>query len=144
MGSDKSHNRKAIFAAKHSSGGEGMLKAENPVLLKDRSTLASQTWRLNPTPPPPAHPGSENSLSPLPTLTSHIFERIQRCCCCCSVAQSCLTLCNSMDCSAPGSSVHRISLARDLEWAAISSFRGYSRHRDRTRVSDMGRRILYH
>ena len=37
------------------------------------------------------------------------------------VAHSCLTLCNSMDCSMLGSSVHRISQARTLEGAAIPS-----------------------
>ena len=36
------------------------------------------------------------------------------------VTQSCLTLCNPMDCSPPGSSVHRILQARILEWVAIS------------------------
>ena len=36
------------------------------------------------------------------------------------VAQSCLTLCNHMDCSPPGSSVHEIFQARILEWVAIS------------------------
>ena len=36
------------------------------------------------------------------------------------VAQSCLTLCNSMDCSLPGSSTHGISQARVLEWVAIA------------------------
>ena len=36
------------------------------------------------------------------------------------VAQSCRTLCDPMDCSLPGSSVHGISQARVLEWAAIS------------------------
>ena len=36
------------------------------------------------------------------------------------VAQSCPTLCNPMDCSLPGSSVHRIFWARVLEWGAIS------------------------
>ena len=36
-------------------------------------------------------------------------------------AQSCLTLCDPMDCSSPGSSVHRIFQARILEWVAISS-----------------------
>ena len=36
------------------------------------------------------------------------------------VAQSCLTLCNSMDCSLPGSSVHGILQARVLEWGAIA------------------------
>ena len=37
------------------------------------------------------------------------------CCCCCSVTKSCLTLCDPMDCSTPGSSVHGISQARILE-----------------------------
>ena len=36
------------------------------------------------------------------------------------VALSCLSLCNSMDCSPPGSSVHGILQARTLEWVAIS------------------------
>jgi len=34
--------------------------------------------------------------------------------------QSCLTLCNPMDCSLPGFSVHGILQARTLEWVAIS------------------------
>ena len=33
--------------------------------------------------------------------------------------QSCLTLCNPMDCSLPGSSVHGILQARVLEWVAL-------------------------
>ena len=37
------------------------------------------------------------------------------------VAQSCPTLCNPMDCSLPGSSVHGIFQARVLEWGAISN-----------------------
>ena len=36
------------------------------------------------------------------------------------VAQSCLTLCNPMDCSLPGSSVHGIFQARVLEWGVIA------------------------
>ena len=39
----------------------------------------------------------------------------------CSVTQACLTLCDLMDCSPPGSSVHGILQARILEWVAISS-----------------------
>ena len=42
----------------------------------------------------------------------------------CLVAQPCLILCDPMDCSPPGSSVHGISQARVLEWVAISSYRG--------------------
>ena len=37
-----------------------------------------------------------------------------------SVAQSCLTLCDPMDCILPGSSVHEILQARILEEVAIS------------------------
>ena len=40
------------------------------------------------------------------------------------VFQSCLTLCDPMDCSLPGSSLHGILQARVLEWVAISFFRG--------------------
>ena len=36
------------------------------------------------------------------------------------VAQSCLTLCDPMDCSQPGSSIHGIFQARVLEWGAIA------------------------
>ena len=39
---------------------------------------------------------------------------------CVLVAQSCPTLCNPMDCSPPGPSVHGILQARTLEWVAIS------------------------
>ena len=38
-------------------------------------------------------------------------------CLCMLVTQLCLTLCNSMDCSPPGSSVHGILQARILEWS---------------------------
>ena len=42
-----------------------------------------------------------------------------------SVAESCLTLCNPMDCSLPGSSVHGTLQARMLELVVISSSRGF-------------------
>ena len=48
------------------------------------------------------------------------------------VAQSCPTLCNPMDYSPPGSSVHGILQARILEWVAIPFSRGSSPPRDRT------------
>ena len=51
------------------------------------------------------------------------------------VAQSCLTLCNPMDYSLPGSSVHGIFQTRVLEWVAIAFSRGSSQPRDWTRVS---------
>ena len=49
------------------------------------------------------------------------------------VAQSCLTLCNPMNCGLPGSSVHGILQARILEWEAISFPKGSSLHRDLNR-----------
>ena len=51
------------------------------------------------------------------------------------VAQSCPTLCNPMDCSLPGSSVHRILQARILKWVTIPFSRGSSQPRDQTQVS---------
>ena len=58
------------------------------------------------------------------------------------VAQSCPTLCDPMDCSLPGSSVHGIFQAIVLEWIAISFSRGSSRPRDRTRDSRIVDRCL--
>ena len=49
------------------------------------------------------------------------------------VSQFCLDLCNPMDCSLPGSSVHGISQARILEWVAIPFSGGSSQPRDQTR-----------
>ena len=68
-------------------------------------------------------------------------------CMCAKSFQLCPILCNPMDCSPPGSSVHRIVQARILEWVAISYSRGAPQPRDLTcisYVSCIGRRILYH
>ena len=61
--------------------------------------------------------------------------------------QSCLTLCDPMDCSLPGFSVHVILQARTLEWVAMPSSRRFSWPRDQTCVSCgllHGRWIPYH
>ena len=58
------------------------------------------------------------------------------------VAQSCLTLCDPMDCSLPGSSIHGIFQTRVLEWVAISFSRGSSQPRDRTVVSCIAGRLF--
>ena len=66
---------------------------------------------------------------------------------CVKLLQLCPTLCDPMDCSPPGSSVHGTFLARILEFVAMSSSRGSSQHRDQTRISYascIGRPILYH
>ena len=65
----------------------------------------------------------------------------------CSAAQLSPTLCHSMDCSSPGSSVHGISQARILEWVAISSSRESSwptEGNNVTGVCCIGRRLLSH
>ena len=56
----------------------------------------------------------------------------------CSIAHSCLTLCDPVDCSPPGSSVHEILQARILEWVAMPSSGGSSRPRGRTCLSCLG------
>ena len=49
-----------------------------------------------------------------------------------------------MDCSSPGSPVHRTFQVRILEWVPISYFRRSCRPRDGTSISCNGRQILYH
>ena len=54
---------------------------------------------------------------------------------CVQSLQLCLTLCDPIDCSPPGSSVHRILQARILEWVVMHSSRESSQPRDQSRVS---------
>ena len=65
---------------------------------------------------------------------AHVLNRVYFGCCWavhgCSVTHLCLTLCDPMDCSPPGSSVHGIFQARILELVGISYSRGLSWPRD--------------
>ena len=66
---------------------------------------------------------------------------------CAKSVQMCLNLCDAMDCSLSGFSVHGILQARILEWVATSFFRGSSWPRDQTHfsyVSCTGGQVLYH
>ena len=54
------------------------------------------------------------------------------------------TLCDSMDCRPPGSSVHGILQARILEWGAMLSSKESFQPRDQTQVSCIGRLFLHH
>ena len=63
-------------------------------------------------------------------------------CVCVLFTKSCLTLCDPMNCSPPGSSVHGISKARILEWVAIPFSRGSFWHRDWTQVSCIAGRFF--
>ena len=68
------------------------------------------------------------------SLHIHVFKCL---CACMLILFSCVTLCDPMDCSPPGSSVHGILQERTLEWVAIPF------SRDRTLVSCIGSQILY-
>ena len=59
------------------------------------------------------------------------------------VTKSRLTLCDLMDCSLPGSSVHGISQSRILEWVALSASRESPSPKGQTHSSCIGRQILY-
>ena len=72
---------------------------------------------------------------------------VRVCVCVYLVAQSRLTLCDSMDCNPPGFSFYEIFPARILEWVAITSSRGFSQLRVWTHfscISCIGRWILNH
>ena len=82
------------------------------------------------------------------SLIAHFEYSFLQCACVpAKLLQSCLTLCDSIDYSPAGSSVHGILQARILEWVAMPAFRGSSQPRDQTLVSYIfciGRQLLYH
>ena len=100
--------------------------------------------------------------SPVDCWNPILFNSIYFCCCCFSqpttcqhlktgkwsevkwseVTQLCPTLCDPMDYSLSGSSVHGIFQARVLEWIAISFSRGSSQPRNRTWVSHIAGRCF--
>ena len=61
----------------------------------------------------------------------------------CSLPQLCLTLCDPMDLSPSGSSIHGISQLRMLEWDSIFFSRGSSQPREGPHISCIGRWILH-
>ena len=63
-------------------------------------------------------------------------------CPCAQSLQSCLTLCDPMDCSLQGSFIYGILQARILEWVAIPSSRGSSWPRDQTWVPRIVGRVF--
>ena len=77
---------------------------------------------------------------PLPCVTVGwcSLNDLHACCSCAQLLQSFPTLCNSVDFSPPGSSIHGILQARILEWVAISFSRGSSQPRDQTSNSCFG------
>ena len=62
----------------------------------------------------------------------------------CLITKLCQTLCNHVDCSPPGSSVHGIFQAKILEWVAIYFSRGSSLTQGLNLPLPHCRQILYH
>ena len=84
----------------------------------------------------------QNCLWRLMQMCVYVWEHVHA-----KLLQWCPTLCNPMDRSPSGSSVHWILQARVLEWVAMPSSRGSSQPRDQTcvsYVSGTSRRVLYH
>ena len=61
-------------------------------------------------------------------VSTDVFSRVQ--------------LCNPMDCSLPGSSIHGISQARILKWVAISFSRGFSQPWDQNHICSLADRFF--
>ena len=62
----------------------------------------------------------------------------------CAQLLSHVQLCDLMDCSPPGSSVHGILQARMLEWVAMPSSKGSSQPRIEPISPSLADKILYH
>ena len=77
-----------------------------------------------------AHP-----ISPIPLSPSLCFTFLHGTWVCAKSIHSCLTLCDVMYYSLPGSFVHGILQAGILEWVAVPSSRGSSPPRDPTHIS---------
>ena len=71
-----------------------------------------------------------------------IILRPNAVCVCVLVTQLCPTLCDPMDCSPLGTSVHGILQTRILEWVYVPFSRGSSWPRDQTRISHIGSRFF--
>ena len=132
------------------SGGDG-IPVELFQILKDDvvkvlHSICQQVWKSQQWPqawkrsvfiPIPRKAMPKNAQATTQLHSSHMLVSESE------VAQSCPTLCDPMDCSLPGSSVHGIFQAIVLEWIAISFSRGSSQPRDRTRVSRIVDRRLH-
>ena len=81
---------------------------------------------------------SDSGLYPAPYLNASL----EYLCCRCLAAKSRPTLCDPMNCSLPGSSIHGILQARILECVAMLSSGGSSQPRNRTKVSCIAGRFF--
>ena len=149
---DNSPSRWVLFSSFHKWGNW-----DSKFKLAETSCLQLIEWDLNPGLPNSdvrmvsGNVSTKEGLSPLAFKTSNsqkvsqpfpasLEQGLAGCynlsiCCVWLTAQLCPTLCDPMDGSPPGSSVHWILQARLLEWVAIPSSRGSSQPRDQTQFS---------
>ena len=118
--------QKKSCASKYDTVWLSTLKRPSDVLLRIyvveqlECICSSQLWKKTQE-PMLAETGHRSTRVPVPDGSeTGLLDAV------CSAAQSCPTLCDSMDCSLPGSSVHGILQASILEWVAISSSRASS------------------
>ena len=104
------------------------LTAQNKKNIPNHRSIASQTCLTSPL---YSHLNLQKKLRNTPKVKVEVFIR-----------QSCLTLCDSMDCSSPSSFVQGILQARILKWVAISFSRAFSPSRDQTQVSCIAGRFF--
>ena len=94
--------------------------------------LSTQGCRDSCSEPSPCDPGQRASPLSLHLVTCEMgrgvvaFTSGGPVMCCTQSIQSCLILCDPMDCSPPDASVHGVLQARVLEWVAMPSYRGSS------------------
>ena len=86
-----------------------------------------QSWSTTPHTRWPLSPKIEPSILELREVALYLRGAV--------CAQLCLRLCDPMDCSLPGSSVHGVSQVTRLEWVAISCSRGMSQPRGHSHIS---------
>ena len=135
------------FPGKNSGGGCHFLLQRdlpNPGMEVASPALVGRLFTTEPL----AKPTVNNALV---HIQKSLRVNILRVCIICVLSHfSCVqTLCNPLDCSKPGSSVHGILQARILEWVVKPSLtaKGSSRSRDQTCVSQAhctDRQVLYH
>ena len=85
------------------AGDKGSIPGSGRSLEQEMATLQYTVWKI----PGTEEPGRLQSV-------------------CAKLLQSCPMLCDPVNCSPPGSTVHGILQARTLEWAAMPSSRGSS------------------
>ena len=134
-GSGHSSEWQARPYSREKEGQQTQVSSMLPASTTPQPPTTAQSWQ---------QPRVLQSTATLPGLVS----RATWICCVIScekvkvlVAQLCPTLCDPMNCSLPGSSVHGILQARILEWNAISFSKGSSQCRDRVTAGSQGQPV---